>query len=273
MLESIKKDIAKIILYTEICCFSGCELIEYHPYDTRIYGDKEVNLTQIEELKNRCSSKESIRFILMGDSQRCYDETEAFVNHVNTRNDIDFVIHGGDISDFGLTREFIWARDIMNKLNVPYVTLIGNHDVLGNGSAVFEEIFGADNFSFIAGKTKFICLNTNALEYDYSHPVPDFGFLNSEMGTRQDEYTQTVAVMHSKPYCDQFNNNVAEYFHYTLKNFKNLRFCLHAHEHNTSETDIFEDGIIYYGCPSINKRSYLLFTLTQNEYSYEEVFF
>lgn len=71
----------------------------------------------------------------------------------------------------------------MNKLNVPYVTLIGNHDVLGNGKAVFEEIFGTDNFSFIAGKTKFVCLNTNALEYDYSHPVPDFNFLNSEMTT------------------------------------------------------------------------------------------
>lgn len=79
--------------------------------------------------------------------------------------------------------------------------------------------------------------------------------------------------MHAKPYCDQFNNNVAEYFHYTLKNFKNLRFCLHAHEHNTKETDIFEDGTIYYGCPSMDKRSYLLFTLTQNEYGYEEVFF
>ena len=58
------------------------------------------------------------------------------------------------------------------------------------------------------------------------------------MTTGQDEYTQTVVVMHAKPYCDQFNNNVAEYFHYTLKNFKNLRFCLHAHEHNTKENDI-----------------------------------
>ena len=273
MPELIKKYITKIIFCTEILLLSGCELIEYHPYDTHIHGDKEINYTQIEKIENSCSSKESIRFILMGDSQRCYDETEDFVDHVNSRNDIDFVIHGGDVSDFGLTREFIWARDIMNKLNVPYVTLIGNHDVLGNGKAVFEEIFGTDNFSFIAGKTKFVCLNKNALEYDYSHPVPDFNFLNSEMTTRQDEYTQTVVVMHAKPYCDQFNNNVAEYFHYTLKNFKNLRFCLHAHEHNTKETDIFEDGTIYYGCPSMDKRSYLLFTLTQNEYGYEEVFF
>ena len=164
MPESIKKYIVKIIFCIEISFLSGCELIEYHPYDTRIYGDKGINYTQIEKIENSCSSKESIHFILMGDSQRCYDETEDFVHHVNARNDIDFVIHGGDVSDFGLTREFIWARDIMNKLNVPYVTLIGNHDVLGNGKAVFEEIFGTDNFSFIA-KYGFLGYRRN-MDYD-----------------------------------------------------------------------------------------------------------
>ncbi|WP_455496790.1 metallophosphoesterase family protein [Coprobacter sp.] len=269
----IKEHIIPILFCIGLLTFTGCELIEYHPYDTRIRGEKDINRTQIEILETACSQKETIRFVLMGDSQRRYDDTEDFVRNVNSRNDIDFVIHGGDISDFGLTREFTWTRDIMNKLNVPYVSLIGNHDVLGNGKAVFEKIFGPENFSFIAGKTKFVCLNTNALEYDYSHPVPDFNFLNLEMENRLDEYTQTVAVMHAKPYCEQFNNNVAEYFHYTLKNFTNLRFCLHAHDHNTKENDIFGDNLIYYGCPSMDKRSYLLFTLTQNEHSYEEVFF
>lgn len=273
MLNLIKKHIAPIITYIGILIFSGCELIEYHPYDTRIQGEKGINKTQIEKIEKACSQKETIRFILMGDSQRRYDDTEDFVRHANTRSDIDFVIHGGDISDFGLTREFIWARDILNKLQIPYVAIIGNHDGLGNGKAVFEEIFGPENFSFIAGKTKFVCLNTNALEYDYSHPIPDFNFLDSEKTSRQDEYTQTVAVMHSKPYSEQFNNNVAAYFHHSLKSFTNLRFCLHAHEHNTKETDVFDDGMMYYGCASMEKRSYLLFTLTQSEYSYEEVFF
>lgn len=29
---------------------------------------------------------------------------------------IDFVIHGGDMSDFGVTKEFLWQRDIMNGI-------------------------------------------------------------------------------------------------------------------------------------------------------------
>lgn len=104
MPELIKKYITKIIFCTEILLLSGCELIEYHPYDTHIHGDKEINYTQIEKIENSCSSKESIRFILMGDSQRCYDETEDFVDHVNSRNDIDFVIHGGGCFGFRINK-------------------------------------------------------------------------------------------------------------------------------------------------------------------------
>ena len=61
------------------------------------------------------------KFVTMGDSQRWYDETLDFVGEINKRDDIDFVIHGGDMSDFGVTDEFLWQRDIMNKLHVPYV--------------------------------------------------------------------------------------------------------------------------------------------------------
>ena len=85
-------------------------------------------LINIEQIEAKCKGKTTIRFITMGDSQRWYDETEDFVKEVNKRDDIDFVIHGGDMSDFGLTKEFLWQRDIMNGLKVPYVVLIGNHD-------------------------------------------------------------------------------------------------------------------------------------------------
>lgn len=34
------------------------------------------------------------------------------------------------------------------------------------------------NFSFCRERREIVCLNTNAIEYDYSHPVPDFNFLN-----------------------------------------------------------------------------------------------
>ena len=156
-------------------------MIEYHPYDGRISGKTDINKKNIARIEEACRNKETIRFALIGDTQRWYDETEDFVNALNKRNDIDFVIHGGDVSDFGLTKEFLWQRDILNKLKVPYVVLLGNHDCLANGIEVFRKVFGDENFSFIAGRTKFVCLNTNALEFDYSLPVPDFQFIEQEI--------------------------------------------------------------------------------------------
>ena len=102
-------------VYVFLSCFllSGCGMIDYHPYDVRISGETEVNAHNIERIEANCQGKTTIRFVTMGDSQRWYDETEDFVKEINKRNDIDFVIHGGDMSDFGLTKEFLWQRDIL----------------------------------------------------------------------------------------------------------------------------------------------------------------
>ena len=167
------------ILIVSSFLFTNCKMVDYHPYDVHISGETNVNAQNIEQIESNCKGKTSIRFVAMGDSQRWYDETEDFVQAINQRDDIDFVIHGGDMSDFGMTNEFLMQRDIMNKLKVPYVVLIGNHDCLGTGEETYKAVFGATNFSFIAGDIKFICLNTNALEYDYSEPIPDFNFMEN----------------------------------------------------------------------------------------------
>ena len=181
-----------MLFFTFYLFMGSCDLIDYHPYDVRITGETDVNTHNITQIEENCKGKTTLRFVTMGDSQRWYDETVDFVNSLNARDDIDFVIHSGDMSDFGLTDEFLWQRDIMNKLKVPYVTLIGNHDCLGTGEEAYRAIFGDPNFSFIAGRVKFVCLNTNAMEFDYSCPIPDFTFMEKEITERQSEFDKTV---------------------------------------------------------------------------------
>lgn len=253
----------------------ACDLIDYHPYDGRLtVSERNINGLNIPLIEAATKEKDTIRFVLMGDTQRSYDETNDFVKHVNTKKDsIDFIIHGGDYTEFGVTKEFEWAVDILAKLDIPYVGLIGNHDVLGNGDKVYEELFGAENFSFIARDVKFVCLNTNAFEYDYSHPVPDFGFLKSELEDSTRQYSRTVVAMHARPGSDQFDNNVKDVFQLYIRQFPSLQFCLNAHNHQLQKDDLFNDGIIYYGCSNIAKRNYLLFTITPDNYTYEVIYF
>lgn len=252
----------------------GCDLFEFHPYDGNIKGERGINEKNISRIEQICAGKETIRFAFISDTQGWYNETEDCVNHLNKQDDIDFVIHGGDISDFGMTKEFMWMRDILNKLTVPYVVIIGNHDCLANGTYIFNTIFGNDNFSFLAGNVKFICLNTNALEYDYSKSIPDFSFMENEYNEHREGHEKTVFAMHVPPFGDQFNNNVAYVFHRFVKEFPKLQFCLYGHEHHLNAKALFEDEVMYYSTPNINKRQYLIFTIKpDNEYIYEVVDF
>jgi len=252
---------------------SSCDLFEYQPYDTpNKEGLSDINNLNIAKISKNDNENDTIRFVFTGDTQRCYDETADFVKDVNKHSNIDFVIHGGDITDFGMSKEYIWMNDILHDLKVPYVVLIGNHDVVGQGKDIYKAYFGALNFDFTFRKTRFICLNTNALEFDYATPVPDFDFMTSFLKDTAG-VKQTIVVMHSPPLDDQFNNNVGLMFNYIIERYKGLLFCLNAHRHILSEIDYYNNGIIYYGCDDIAGRNYLLFTVIGNKYSYQVVKF
>ncbi|MBO5182582.1 MAG: metallophosphoesterase [Paraprevotella sp.] len=261
------------MLLLSVLLLGSCEVIEYHPYDTRTTGEKDINVKNIQRIEETTAGLTSFRFAMISDTQRSYDETEEVIASLNTRDDIRFVVHGGDLADFGETKEFTWARDRLDRLHVPYVCLLGNHDCLGTGRDVFRTVFGEANFAFTAGDVRFICLNTNALEYDYSHPIPDFGFLENEIINVPSDISRTVVVMHVPPGDDEFNNNVSKPFQLYLHQFPNLQFCLYGHVHDFRQNDIFNDGIIYYSCTSVHKRGYLLITIKENGYEVEECSF
>ena len=85
---------------------SACDLIDYHPYDGRLtISEHDINGHNIPLIEAATKDKDTIRFVLMGDTQRSYDETEDFVKHINTKKDsIDFIIHGGDYTEFGMKK-------------------------------------------------------------------------------------------------------------------------------------------------------------------------
>lgn len=254
------------VLLFIIMGLQGCEMFEAHPYDTLVRGEKNLNEKHIKRIETTLCGKDTIRFAFISDTQRWYDETKDFVRSINKRSDIDFVLHGGDLSDFGATHEFILQRDILLGLRMPWVALLGNHDCLGTGENVFNEIFGTPNFHFVAGKVLFVCLNTNCMEYDYSEPVPDFGYLENLLNNLPTEVEKTIVAMHVPPFDLEFNNNVAKVFQLYLHQFPNLQCCIYGHGHRYATDDLFGDSILYHQTPCAKKRGYIEFTLTPNGY-------
>lgn len=253
---------------------AGCDRVfDYHPYDVRITGPCDVNVRNAARIEALTAGRTSFRFAVVSDTQRLYDETEDAVRALNGRRDLDFVVHCGDLSDFGSGREFMWQRDILQKLEVPFVCVLGNHDCLGSGEQSYRRIFGPCDYAFTAGDVRFVCLNTNAGEYDYVADVPDFGFLNGELAAGRGGASRTVFVMHVPPGDPVFNNNVAAFFEERLVAFPEPLFALFGHQHRMRVFEPFGDGLVYYGCTDIADRQYLLFTVDETGYACETVAF
>lgn len=276
----------------------SCDMFEYHPYASDLYGRKNIHEMSVSAVEAMCQGADTICFAFITDSQGSYDEQKLAVDYINNRKDVMFVIHGGDQSDFGLTKEFLWCRDLLDKLHCPYFCLLGNHDCLGNGEDVFDILYGNPSFSFNASFIHFVCLNTIALEYDYSHPVPDFNFLDrdyrcvEEMG---DSISNSIILMHAPPFDEQFNDNVAGFFQYTIRRYPGMSdndrrysadvsdelkrntmmngFCVNGHTHRTETKNLFDDGVLYYSVANMEKRTFLIFTVTRNGYECETIIY
>ena len=75
---------------------------EYHAYDTRVDEECAVNHRMLPAIEQQCANRDEIRFAVLSDSQRWYDELNDAVDALNARDDVDFVIHCGDLTDWSL---------------------------------------------------------------------------------------------------------------------------------------------------------------------------
>ena len=270
----IKDIITKMLcVFTTLMLISCDNVFDVHPYDVNVKGETHINATNISKIENLCKDKDTLKIAFISDTHGRYSDFKDEVADINRRRDINFVVHCGDITDTGTTKEYNWARSIFDRLNVPYVALIGNHDFLGTGDQVYHVMFGDNDFSFIAGRVKFVCLNTNATEYDYLASVPNFDFMESEQKSRSAEFDRTIVVMHARPGSEQFNNNVSKAFNYFVHLFPGIMFCVSGHEHATQAEELFNDKLMWYGVDCAQHRKYDLFTITKEGYKYEVVDF
>nr|WP_319397782.1 metallophosphoesterase [uncultured Carboxylicivirga sp.] len=247
------------------------EWIEYSPYENIV-----DNAYKNQNIKNYNRIIEGVdqpfkpfKIGLIADTHTYYDEFEKQVAHINTLDDLDFIIHMGDITLSANSREFKWYSDIMNKIKFPVITLIGNHDCLGNGYDIYKEMFGDSNFSFVYKGVKFVMFDDVIWEKNIEDP--DFVWFNNALENTEDA-KYVLPFAHIYPWDSQFSIG-NEYLYNEMMKHHKVPLSVHGHGHSYQYSNYFGDEVNYLLVPSCIRNEMVILdfqqdTIIVNKYNY-----
>ncbi|TXK51887.1 metallophosphoesterase [Pontibacter qinzhouensis] len=260
-----------LLLPALLLALAGCELFEYSPYEVRLKPEeRNINEQHIARiLAEQPSSSDTLTVALTADTQGFYADNDDMVHHMNHRDDIAFVLHAGDITDYGLLKEFRWIHRSLDRLRVPYVAVIGNHDAVGNGQDVYRAMFGKFDFSFAVGSSKFIFLNTNFLEFDFK--APDLDWLETQLQDRA-SYKTVFVVSHIPPTSFEFGEHNNDRYQRLLEKY-NVSLSIHGHTHRYDFYKVEEEGVDHLTVATTNEREYMVMQIVGEQFKLERVNF
>ncbi len=247
-------------------------MFEYSPYVIDFNEENtDLNNKNIAKILSQKKSNDTITIAITGDTHRDFDEIEVFadtVNNIYTEENIDFVIHTGDIADFGLPKQYLWGNSNLQKLKIPYIVVLGNHDIVGNGEEAYRTMFGNENFSFIYDSIKFIAINTNSREFKFDGTVPDINWLDSQLKPTS-EFTKAVVIFHVPPMDLDFDSNLEQDFSKTISRYNNVLIAIHGHTHHFEIYNPYDDGVIYLNVDTIAHKNFCIVKITKDTVNIE----
>lgn len=254
--------------------FSGCDrLFEYTPYSANVRKSFEattaLHLEEIKTLEAETQGTAYFKIALISDSHIYYNGLVDIINLINQDEEVLFVIHGGDMTDNGMLKEYEIFHDLMNKLEKPYLTVIGNHDCLANGRPIYNEMFGEENYSFVFKNCKFIFFNDIIWELNYEEP--DFFWLKNQL-ENSGGCSRIFVIAHIPPWTDQFAYATSLFYQTLLDSF-DVDLSIHGHHHDHEYLEYYNDGVKYLIIGAPSKGSFCKMTIGADSVHIENVKF
>lgn len=235
------------------------------PFETKVDCSDyyQGNLQRLKQIEADTSGQLAFNVAIMNDLHNNLTDIETAVERINQRDDVDFVLVLGDLTDVGIAVEFELACKALVKLKVPRFYVIGNHDSISFGREIFSENFAPFNYSFKYKNVKFILYNDNVYEFP---EAPDYNFMEKEATIQGGETRRkTIGASHSPP--DPNEHTVEEAA--TLREFLfDNNYDLTLHGHTTPKYVVDEFGATHFTSYDINGAKYsMLFVSAADEFT------
>lgn len=258
------RHVYRTILMGLLIFYLGCESFEFSPNQvSRKNLPRNLNAKSLEKL-HATEGDDTVTIAFVGDSQRFYNELDAFIEKVNSLPAVDLVLLAGDITDFGLLEEYVQIEKLLSGLNKPYIGVVGNHDVLANGETIFNEVFGPLDFTFTYQGIKFIVHNTNSREFP-DKTVPDVKWLGEQLAKDEPGVNHYIAVSHVPPFDADFDTELESSYTGLWSREPRMLVSLHGHVHRHKDEYPYNDGIRYITSYSFDKRNFVLLKIHKGE--------
>jgi 3',5'-cyclic-AMP phosphodiesterase len=259
---NVKRNFTRFFLI--VCTFIGAcdQPFSYSPFQVdvpqSIRNTTQVNLERIAAIDT--VSNDTFRVALIADTHYHFEALKDALNHINRRNDLTFIIVAGDISENGLQKEFELFHSIMSSSKLPYLTVIGNHDYLANGSEVYRQLYGPLNYSFEFHRVRFVMWDNIRWE---SGKEPDWQWFKDALSAASEknagEPTQLIPFSHIPPSDPQVKDSEDVYTN--LISAHHVKTSIHGHTHEFSQIQSEENEIHYITIGSPQKRAYAVLTI------------
>lgn len=255
--------IHRILLLTTISLLFLSSCIKYSPYEIRLEEEEhQINKKNINQLL-QIVKKDTLTIAFTSDAQRFYDETLLLVEAINKDKSIDFMLFGGDMTDFGLAQEFQTMNSIFERLNIPYVSIIGNHDYNYNGQEIFAQMFGPLNLSFDLQGFRFVLCNTNSREVGWNGQVPNILWIEEQLADTANYYG-AIVLNHVPPGNSDFDPNLEDDFTNTLHFAGKTMMQLNGHNHDFATSYPYYGDIHYLNSASPQKKMFIKIKIWKN---------
>ncbi|MCL7753375.1 metallophosphoesterase [Polaribacter sp. Z022] len=253
----------KIVLLFFVIIFTTCK----HPFEFSVYEanvksrHKNTTVKNLDLLNDITIDSKEFKFAFISDVHFFYDQLRSVVDDINKRDDVLFVVFGGDIADQALLTEYEIFHDVMTNLKKPYLTVIGNHDYNINGGVIYKKMFGDYNYSFEFNNNKFVLFDDIVWE---SEKELDFDWLSSELQNNSN-YNQVFVITHIPPNGDQFDDELEDKYRNLMKD-NNVPLSIHGHTHTF---EFIEGDVSYLTAPAVKEEAYNIVSVKEKGFEVE----